>query len=384
MSGRVSCLLVLACFLAQVAGACGAGDDVVPEEAFSVEAGLCDQALVDSAQETDPEGSDISPADITPADLPGELFREVRIPSYPLDDELRINHLQVKGTHNSYHLETEGVDIPEFQYNHAPLPDQLEEMGVRQFELDVHYHPGEGFRVYHVPVLDEGTTCATFVGCLGLLKEWSDGHPGAHLLFVLVEPKDDFDPVSIVGHYEELEDDILAVWPLERIVVPDEVRGEYGTLQEAVTVGEWPTLGTTRNRVLFILNDSSFHQQNYVALYPNLAGALFFARGHPGDSFAAFVEYGNPVSSFDQIVAAVGEGYMVRTAADDYVVQARTNDHTRAEAALNSGAHLISTDFPAPVEKYDYWFELPDGTPSRCNPLTAPQECTPTALEALP
>ena len=41
----------------------------------------------------------------------------------------------------------------------------------------------------------------------------------------------------------------------------------------------------------------------------------------------------------------------------------------------------ISTDFPAKVEEYDYWVEIPDGTPSRCNPLSAPNYCTPEAIE---
>ena len=51
------------------------------------------------------------------------------------------------------------------------------------------------------------------------------------------------------------------------------------------------------------------------------------------------------------------------------------------EKALEIGAQLISTDFPAKVEEYDYWVEIPDGTPSRCNPLSAPNYCTPEAIE---
>ena len=72
---------------------------------------------------------------------------------------------------------------------------------------------------------------------------------------------------------------------------------------------------------------------------------------------------------------------IVRTRADSGGTEARGNDYTRLEKALEVGAHLISTDFPAPVEELDYWVEFPDGTPSRCNPLTAPRFCTPLAIE---
>ena len=56
--------------------------------------------------------------------------------SYPLDDLLRVNELQAVGTHNSYHLRTEGVDRPEWDYDHLPLDQQADAQGVRQFELD--------------------------------------------------------------------------------------------------------------------------------------------------------------------------------------------------------------------------------------------------------
>src|SRR5262245_16488950 len=56
---------------------------------------------------------------------------------YPRDGELRLNHLQAKGTHNSYHIAPEGDLIPALEYTHMPLDVQLSSQGVRQFELDV-------------------------------------------------------------------------------------------------------------------------------------------------------------------------------------------------------------------------------------------------------
>ena len=79
---------------------------------------------------------------------------------YPLDDMLRINHIQCKGTHNSYHVAPESSEIiMEWAYTHAPLDEQLEAYGVRQIELDIHYTPEGEFEVFHIPFVDQGSTC---------------------------------------------------------------------------------------------------------------------------------------------------------------------------------------------------------------------------------
>jgi hypothetical protein len=41
----------------------------------------------------------------------------------------------------------------------------------------------------------------------------------------------------------------------------------------------------------------------------------------------------------------------------------------------------VGTDYPVKVNGVDYVVEIPGGTPSRCNALTAPAECTPEAIE---
>ena len=42
----------------------------------------------------------------------------------------------------------------------------------------------------------------------------------------------------------------------------------------------------------------------------------------------------------------------------------------------------IFTDYPPPKGEVDYVFEIPGGTPSRCNPRTAPPDCTPAMIES--
>ena len=61
--------------------------------------------------------------------------------------------------------------------------------------------------------------------------------------------------------------------------------------------------------------------------------------------------------------------------------QARALDYRQLEAALDSGAHFISTDFPFPGDEMQYGVTIPGGQPSRCNPLTAPMGCQSLDIE---
>ena len=49
---------------------------------------------------------------------------------------LRINHIQMKGTHNSYHIEPLVSPTREYMYTHEDLDIQASQLGVRQFEID--------------------------------------------------------------------------------------------------------------------------------------------------------------------------------------------------------------------------------------------------------
>ena len=89
--------------------------------------------------------------------------------NYPLDDELRLHHAQVRGTHNSYHIQPETPVHETHYYSHAPLDVQLGTQHVRTFELDLH-RVENSFSVYHLQLIDEETTCATFLECIEVSK----------------------------------------------------------------------------------------------------------------------------------------------------------------------------------------------------------------------
>lgn len=301
---------------------------------------------------------------------------------YPLDDVLRISHAQVLGTHNSYHVEPEPLLALEWAYTHQPLDVQLSEQGVRQFELDARWNDDLGaFEVFHVPVIDQETTCLAFIDCLSTLKTWSDANPGHMPLTVLIEPKDEGQRTLWQERIEEFEAEVDSVWPAERRLSPDDLQGDHASLREAVVSDGWPTLGRLRGKAIFALLDHGEARDLYSAAGTSVAGRTMFVDmedvEHP---LAALMLLDDPIGEADAIDQAAALGMLVRTRADGYD-QSSIGDTSRLQAALASGAHWLSTDYPAAVDGVDYVAELPGGAPARCNPVTAPPECSSEAIE---
>ncbi len=304
-------------------------------------------------------------------------------PKYPNDGVLRLNQLQHRATHNSYHVAPEGAAPGgPWTYTHLPLDQQLATQGVRAFELDVTDEgPGEeGLRVYHVAILDDRTVCDTLAACLKQIRTWSDAHRDHAPIVVQIEPK------NAIGKGGQgllrLDASILAVFGADRLVRPPDVQKSAPTLREAVLTGTaWPTLGEARGKLVFALNGSDETNRGYVKAHASRADLVVFPYLDPPDPDAAFVIRNDAPAAAKEITALVTQGFIVRTRADTDGVEAVTNDRTVQQAALQSGAHLVSTDFPAKVPGTDYWLELPGGTPSRCNPVSAPPSCTSGDIE---
>ncbi len=289
--------------------------------------------------------------------------------SYALDDTLRVTDVQAAGTHNSYHVEPDPAAVAEWEYTMPPLREQLA-LGIRQFELDIHVHEGE-LRVYHAIGLDEETTCATLAACLDALAAWSAANPAHMPLYVQLEPKDDAGGDAI-DDYDALDATLLAHGPAA--FTPAELRGDHATLAEALAADGWPTLGALRGRAIYGMDDSGTHRDAYRAR----GEGVLFLDTLPGDTDAALAIVNDPGSP--DLAAALAAGMLTRVFADSAGELAADNAAS-LEAALASGGHFLSSDHPAPVDGSDYTFAIPDGTPARCNPVTAPPECTPTAVE---
>lgn len=346
--------------------------------------------------------------------------------------DIRLNEVQVLGSHNSYHIQPEQriLDVlaifePEIalslEYTHIPLNDQFEFQGIRQIELDIFADPNgglyadrraylvfdedpasglpeldePGLKVLHVQDIDFDTTCLTLTECLWTVKDWSDSNPTHLPIMVLVEAKDDVieDPLELgfvipilfgPAELDAIDAEIRSVFRDDQLITPDDVRGSRATLEEAVLKDGWPTLREARGKVLFALDNGGSVRDDYIAGHPSLVDRVLFTSSPPGDPEAAFVKLNDPLADRAVITHLVRRGYIVRTRADADTLDARAGDTTRREAALASGAQFVSTDYPE-LDPFGmgYIVEIPGGAPARCNPVNSPQHCLAAGLENL-
>ena len=284
-------------------------------------------------------------------------------------DELRLNQLQFRGTHNSYHQRPALVLHKSHDYSHPTLTEQLSLHGIRQFELDVHLSKEGEFEVFHLQKIDARTSCATLAACLEECLAWSIAHPRHLPILFWLELKDsdnwEGSPyVSMSGRHAELERLVLSAWPSDKIITPDEVRGDHPSLPEAIASVGWPKLGALRGRAMFALLERDTHREEYLAASPNLAGRPFFvASGDPTDPSAAIYK----------IDSAQAQGDLIRRL---------EQNAARLRATLAAGSHFLSSDFAVAKAGAGYTFDL-GGHLVRCNPVTAPLDCVGLELPPL-
>jgi hypothetical protein len=375
-----------------------------------------------------------------------------------LPPDIKINQIQVLGTHNSYsagvdpHLlalfqERIGTSFKPYidrmppdaralfheehpndmspaemlKYSHPPLATQLD-IGVRSLEIDINPDPKggvyadpvgyrmlkaqgvtdlspfdstdldkPGFKVLHIPDIDFRSNCPTLRLCLKQLRAWSDAHPGHIPLFILIEAKiQDVPILPGATHtvpfspalFDDLDREFVEVMGRERIITPDDVRGDYPTLNAAIRAGHWPRLKDARGKVLFLIMTATGPSgaAGYLQGHPSLKGRIAFLRSEPGEDHAAFLLLDNALVRHDDIMKYVREGYLVRTRSDIETYEAKVNDLTRATAAFSSGAQMVSTDFERAPNAYGtpYVIRLPGDQVARCNPVLRPQCPTPS------
>lgn len=338
----------------------------------------------------------------------------------------RMNHIQVIGTHNSYHIEPpleerplfeSYVDIGDaanFYYSHPTLDIQLAHQSVRNLELDLFADPDgghyatplirtranlslpadpawhePGIKVFHVADADIHTTCVTLLACLRTVKAWSDAHPSHVPIPFMIEFKEaTFEylngttpiPWDSERLLSGLDEEIRSVFPADRLVVPDDIRRGNLTLETSILRHGWPDLDSARGRVFFLMDNDPSHpaSKTYKSGRPNLENRVLFTNASPGDSDCAFQKLNNPLGEINQkqIKDAVQAGYWVRTRADvpmDTILGERPA--AMREAALASGAQVVSTDFQAWGMSsrwgVDYAVRFDGGRVARCNSVAS-------------
>ena len=334
---------------------------------------------------------------------------------------LRLNQVQVIGTHNSYHLAPSpdllkliALSSPDtaasIDYSHAPLRRQLESYGMRQLELDLYHDPiggrysrpagmlltGQfvqddrlnydfarelawpGFKVIHSPGFDFLSTTPSLEAALHELVNWSADHPGHFPLLVMLELKEVIEGPAGVSALpfdgealNELDRVLASRVPAPQRLIPDDLRQQRATLREAILEEGWPTLEECRGRMIFALDNTGAVRDRYLYGHSALEGRMMFAsvnRDHPA---AAWMKRNDPVTDFEEIRQLVRQGFLVRTRADAETRAARVNDTRQRDQAFASGAQFISTDFPRSDPRFsNYEARWEDDAVYRRNPVS--------------
>ncbi len=288
---------------------------------------------------------------------------------------LSLSHLQLKGSHNSYHRAPHLSLSRKWRYTNAPLDVQLQTQGVRQLELDVRYEAGKLF-VSHVPFLDGRSNCKTLRGCLARIKGWSRTQPMHLPVFVFIEAKEALVPSGLDGRIDAIESEIAQVFPRSSLIVPADVIVPGLSLRDSVLSRGWPQVSEVRGRIAFVLFGQAKHKRAYTVSSQARQSHLMFVASRPTRPEAAILMIDNPVREGAAIRRAVRAGFIVRTRADAGLIRSKA----RRDAALASGAHIISTDFADPRNR---WVDLGEHEAVRCNPVSAPASCARDQLAVL-
>ena len=331
-------------------------------------------------------------------------------------DALKMNQIQVVGSHNSYKQAITAPEMAmvrsrnpkaatELDYSHEPLTQQLE-AGARQLELDFVYDPqggryatplghkmfpdaapydaepmkAPGMKVIHVPDIDYRSVCQRLSDCVREIKAWSDKHREHVPILIIFNLKQDnlkgvpgavpllpFDAKAM----DDVDKEMRAVFSPRDLITPDQVQGRHKTLREAVMAGGWPTLKQARGKFLLAMDEGPDVVAVYRGERKNLEGrAMFINAPDETSPAAAYITLNEPIKEQARIRAAVKQGLIVRTRADADTYEARRNDRAPQAAAFASGAQYVSTDYMHPDPRFGpYETHLPGGGLARLNPV---------------
>ena len=339
---------------------------------------------------------------------------------------LRMNDIQVIGSHNSFKARIPAAVMAKLRamepkladgldYYHLPLAKQLDH-GVRQIEIDIFADPkggryadpkgevwahaaGEitafdraamqqpGFKVFHIPDVDYISTCVTLHRCLGEVDRWSRQHPDHLPIMITINAADTpsnrsgiTDPIALddPAILDALDGEIRSVFRGNRLITPDEVRGNAPSLRQAVRQRGWPSLSSARGRVYILFDVRKAVSDTYRQGHPSLAGRAMFGWYPEDDAESGVQIVQDPLVDEAKIRRWVQQGLIVRTRSDANTVEARAKDYHKAQAAMASGAQAVSTDYypgaPDPL-RTGFTVTLPRGEMARCSPVRVPSGC---------
>lgn len=314
-----------------------------------------------------------------------------------------LNEYRVLASHNSYKLKPdprvskflykiknklgEENDPIQLEYAHESLSIQLDSFNVRGFELDVYADPKggkyyrrringfvrgkrkrskipalkePGFKIIHISDVDYETNYYTLESALKEIADWSKNNPDHSPVYINIEAKgsgmgNESGLLRILGFkkaivydstiYDQLNNELLTFIPSEQLVTPKEFQGDFSSIRERIDSIGWPSIEEYKGKLFFILEGN---RSDWYAAQVNAGADLpMFVYGGTEDPMTLFVRRNQPIGNEEEI-KELSKDFIVRTRTDAGTLEARENDQSRKEAAIRSGAQIVSTDYYRP------------------------------------
>jgi len=311
-------------------------------------------------------------------------------------NHLRLNDVRVLASHNSYKKNPDPKVLKflskvknkigeennpiQLEYGHELLTTQLNDFMIRGFEFDIYYDSKgrkfekrkinsfifgmkkksnadglktPGFKVLHIADIDYETNYHTLEVALEELQSWSERNPMHCPIFINIEIKAtspaDLSPfLRFLGFkratkftastFNLLDSLVTTIFAPDQLYTPIQMKKNYSSIRERINKEGWPLLSDSRGKVFIILEGDN------IDLYDNKGERPLFVYGDQADVNTLFLLRNDPIDNEIQINKLTDE-YIVRTRTDAGTLEARANNHERFNAALNSNAQILSTDY---------------------------------------
>lgn len=301
-------------------------------------------------------------------------------------DGVKFNEVAYIATHNSYQLQS----VPSYRkvyrdletvtfglingdaplYNSDTLTQQFN-LGIRSIELDIQtVKDGDNvsFVCSHSPLIDMTSSCYDFRLALEEVRMWSDANPRHLPITIIVEPKEIFLLDSgmkffNLNYANELDKLVKEVFG-EKLITPGEMMGEYSSLKEMREADGWMSLEDCAGRVAVYFHDTDGVTGKYIkqdetvktqSMFPMLR---YKDRDKSYSSVLIVNKTGDIEKYADELVYQ--KNLIVRTMVDSY----GSHDEEKRITALESGAQVLSTDYPEKTDMTDveYYVAFENGT----------------------
>ncbi len=279
---------------------------------------------------------------------------------------VKINEIAVIGTHNSYQMTetlpnrmlmkilsfiTFGAVTDKTDFEMDTLTQQLEH-GIRNIELDIETAvKGDdiSFVVSHIPLIESVSSAYDFSKALEEIALWSDNNPDHLPVYLLIEPKSFVPPVNNLKSFTldyalALDNEVKTILG-DRLLTPQDAKGEYASLEEMRMHDAWPTLESAKGKIIVLMHTCDVTPE-YIAIDETISTQAMFPMLDITDidkSYASFILANKPKSAAANKNKTIDEkNLMVRTRADSYP----SFSDERYKYTEVCGSHIITTDYP--------------------------------------